>query len=154
MIEATWESITHQLQFALSDLDDDEFVVISLKRQPQYFVQFSAQGALGMRIEAASNFYIPESDSLTAEQHALLVDFGWQPPSNLPETVARHQPDGSPNYFLDIAQPVPYDSVSRLSVKTLISVYGAKFPIDIEYSGYSDKFTSIRFPTLGIKRKT
>ena len=61
--------------------------------------------------------------------------------------------DGSPNFYLDVAMPVPYGEISALAVETLRGPFAVRHPGELQYEGYSDRATSIRFPQLGIKRR-
>jgi hypothetical protein len=124
--------------------------VLSLKRRNR-FVQFMNQGEAGMRAEAVSDFYLPEKEQLSERDRKVLLELGWDAPTALPDEFG-HSPDGSPNYFLDLANPVPLDEVAVLAVNTLVHVYGAEHPGMLEYSTGSEANVSIRFPDLGIRR--
>ena len=65
--------------------------------------------------------------------YAMLLTFGWRAPTNLPDEFG-FDPDGSPNYFLDLANPVPLHELAALAVSTLANVHGARHPSDLEYS--------------------
>lgn len=97
-----WTDYAVQLAQVLNALEEDEYLVISLKNSNR-FVQFAGQGAHGMRVETVSNFYLPENQQLGAVQHDLLLKFGWSAPCNLPDEFG-HEPVGSPNHFLDLPQ--------------------------------------------------
>jgi len=133
--EDEWVGFALALQMYLETLEEGEFLCVSLKNRPHYFVQFAEQGANGVRIEATSNYYIPECDSLTAAQHKNLIELGWRWPTNLPERreFGGHKPEGSPNYFLDLDRTVSLESISALAVSTLRNVFGANHPHDLEY---------------------
>ncbi len=75
----------------------------------------------------------------------------WDAPTNLPDEFG-FLPDGSPNYFLDLANPAPLEELAVLAVNTLASVHGAQHPNRLEYSTGSEHNASIRFPDLGIRR--
>jgi hypothetical protein len=140
----------HELVLALRGLEEDEWLVLSLKRRNR-FVQFMNQGGAGFRVEAVSDYFLNDDDRLSEADRALLLEMGWSPPTNLPDEFG-HKPDGSPNYFLDLANPVPLYDLTALAVNTLNDVHGATHPNSLEYSTGSGANTSIRFPNLGIRR--
>ncbi len=151
--DEAWSLFVGQLQFAIAALEEDEYLIVSIKRS-NYFVQFAAQGAFGMRIEAVSTFYLPEEQGLDEAKHASLLEMGWQAPTNIRDDLElEHPPDGSPNYFLDVAAPVPFEALALLTVNTLIGIYGATHPLQLEYKAFAEDGTSIRFPTLGVRRQ-
>lgn len=145
-----WKRFAYELAGALRGLEEDEWLVLSHKKRNRY-VQFMNQGGAGYRAEAVSDFYLRDEDRLSERDHKLLLELGWDAPTNLPDEFG-HRPDGSPNYFLDLANPVPLDEFAILAVNTLASVYGAEHPNALEYSTGSERNTSIRFPNLGIRR--
>lgn len=145
-----WKEFVSLLVLALHDLDEDEFLVLNVKGTARY-VQFMAQGTFGMRVESVSDFYLPEDQHLDEKDYRRLIDLGWHAPTKLPDQFG-HDPDGSPNYFLDLAQPIPLDDVAILGVLTLANVHGASHPGMLEYEARSLAGQSIRFPHLGIRR--
>jgi hypothetical protein len=152
--DEAWSRFTGQLHLAIGALEEDEYLIVSIKRSNRY-VQFAGQGSFGMRVEATSNFYLPERESLGDAQHVSLLGMGWCAPTNLPDQLepGRHRPDGSPNYFLDVAAPVPFEALAMLAVDTLTGVYGASHPLELEYTAFAEGGTSIRFAALGIRRQ-
>ena len=146
-----WKGFTHELSVALAGLEEDERLIILIKNTNR-FVQFAHQGTAGMRVEAVSGFYLPDQQALEEQDHALVLKLGWGAPTNLPDEFG-HRPDGSPNYFLDLAQPVPLAVVAMLAVNTLRSVFKAEHPGLLEYTTGSETNQSIRFPNLGIRRQ-
>jgi hypothetical protein len=146
-----WSRFADRLVNALVGLEEDEYLVLSLKGTNRY-VQFMDQGAYGMRVEAVSDYYLPEDEHLTEKDYAALMKLGWNAPTNLPDQFG-HKPDGSPNYFLDLARPVPYPDVAVLAILTLTNVHGATHPGQLEYDAKSTDGASIRFPHLPIRRR-
>lgn len=148
-----WTRFARQLCLAIAALEEDEYLIVSIKRS-NYFVQFAAQGAFGMRIEAASNFYLPQEQCLDDARHASMLEMGWNAPTNLPDELefGGHSPDGAPNYFLDAAAPVPFELLASLAVDTLMGVFRASHPAELEYHAFAEGGDSIRFPMLGIRR--
>ncbi len=149
VVEA-WKRFAFELASALRGLEEDEWVILSLKHRNR-FVQFMNQGGAGFRAEAVSDFYLEDGDHLSERDRVALLELGWDAPTNLPDEFG-HRPDGSPNYFLDLANPVPLDDLALLAVNTLVHVHGAEHPNVLEYSTGSEDKASIRFPNLGIRR--
>lgn len=145
-----WKRFAHELANALRGLEEDEWLVLSLKHRNR-FVQFMNQGSAGFRAEAVSDFYLEDGDHLSDHDLGALLELGWDAPTNLPDEFG-HRPDGSPNYFLDLANPVPLDELALLAVNTLVHVHGAEHPNVLEYSTGSEDKASIRLPNLGIRR--
>jgi hypothetical protein len=148
-----WAEFAVELSRALADLNEDEYLMISTKRNP-YYIQFAGQGSFGVRAETISNQYLPRDKKLPNEVATVLVELGWKTPTKLPENPdpEGHSPDGSPNYFLDIAPPVPYDALAKLSVQTLM-ILGAKHPGALQYKAFNEAKENIRFPNLRIMRE-
>ena len=83
-------------------------------------MQFAGQGRFGIRPETVSNAYLCGDDRLSSGAERLLVALGWNRPTMTPaEDQAEGAVDGSPNWFLDVAWPVPFDEVAALATRTL-----------------------------------
>ena len=147
--EEAWSRFAFELAHALRGLDEDEWLVLNLKRRNR-FVQIVNQGGAGYRAEAVSDFYLADGDRLSEHDRGALLELGWGAPTNLPDQFG-HRPDGSPNYFVDLAHPVPFHELALLAVNTLLHVHGAEHPSALEYSTGSHDHASIRFPNLGIR---
>ena len=149
--QEAWKQFVDRLVSALVSLDEDEFLVLAVKGTGRY-VQLMDQGAYGIRMEAVSDFYLPEDEHLSEEDYAALMKLGWCAPTKPPDQVAGGA-DGSPNYFLDLARPVPYGDVAVMVARTLANVHGAAHPGCLEYDARSTGGLSIRFPHLPIRRR-
>jgi len=145
-----WTDFGYRLAQVLQDLQEDEYLIISLKGSNR-FVQFAGQGAHGMRVETVSNYYLPEEQQLGEVQHDAMLKLGWGAPCNLPDEFG-HEPVGSPNYFLDLPQPVDFPHVAALAVSTLLGPLDADTPLDLEYGSFAEFGEKIRWPTLGLRR--
>ncbi len=123
----SWVAFEDSLTIALADLNEDEFLVIE-RKNTNYFVQFAAQGLSGMRVEAAANVYQPRLERIpkAAVQH--LIHTGWNPPTYVDSHEYSEPVDGSPNFYLDVAAPVPYEEISALAVEALRGAFGARHP--------------------------
>lgn len=145
-----WKQFAGNLVAALRALEEDEYLILKVKGTRR-FVQFMSQGAFGMRAESVSDFYLPEDDHLGQEDYHQLLRLGWHPPTQLPREFG-HDFDGSPNYFLDLAQPAAVEDLAVMAVLTLIHVHTAGHPGHLEYRAQSCDEQSIRLPHLGLRR--
>lgn len=145
-----WKRFAYELAAALRSLEEDEWLVLALKKHNR-FVQFMNQGGAGFRAETVSDFYLKDDDRLSESDCARLLKLGWHAPTNLPDEFG-FDPDGSSNYFLDLALPVPLDELAALAVSTLVGVHGAHHPNTLEYSTGGADNNTIRLPNLGIRR--
>jgi type III secretion system-like peptide-binding chaperone len=152
---AAWERFQRRLAEVLPDLSEDEYLIIT-RKQTNQFVQFAAQGQHGMRVEAVGNEFLSASAQLSDESIASLVAMGWHAPTYALTTKPADEDepaDGSPNFYLDAATPVPFGELAALAVRTLREIHRISHPGWLEYATLSaDEGLSIRFPSLGIKR--
>src|SRR5689334_14225111 len=150
--DVEWDRLTDNLAACLADLSEDEFLILSSK-SANYFVQFAGQGQFGMRIEATSNVYVaPPEDVLSAAAYSAMAKLGWKPPTGVPGSEPR-DPDGSPNFFLDLALPLDFRRVADMAVKTLRQLYRIQHPGQLQYKSFDGSGIEIRFPTLRLKRE-
>lgn len=149
-----WDRFTADLTPCLSDLDEDEFLIISDKKI-NYYVQFAAQGKFGMRIEAACNSFLEPHAVLTVEDYERMARLGWMRATNPPPTGSGEpEPDtGSPNFYIDADAPVDFAAMARLTVATFQGVYRIGHPGQLQYKAFAKDHTQIRFPTLRLKRE-
>ena len=98
-LSKAWPAFVQKLTGVLKRLKEDQFLILSVKHSNR-FVQFAAQGAVGMRIETTSDSYLKEPERLGKRDISALIDAGWQPPTGSPdESTPDRDPDGSPNFF-------------------------------------------------------
>ena len=147
--DEAWSSLASSLAVCLAALEEDECLVISYKRA-NYYVQFAGLGSFGMRMEATSNSFIEPEASLIDDQYQVMTSLGWQRATVLPAEPG--DPDGSPNFFIDVRAPVNVTALGQLAATTLRRVYGITHPGMLQYFAIGDGESSIRFPTLGLKR--
>lgn len=148
-----WQRLTEDLASCLEALNEDEDLVITHKRTNRY-VQFAGQGEFGMRIEATSNAYIePEAAQLTTQDYLVMGELGWHLPKEelALQPGANADPDSSPNFFLDLANPIDFNTVAALAVQTLRGVYRIRHPGMLVYKAFDSDGAKIRFPTLRLK---
>jgi hypothetical protein len=124
--EQEWKRFTGDLALCLTDLSEDEFLILSSKRL-DYYIQFAAQGQFVMRAEATSNTYIkPAEAALSTHDYVAMGQLGWKSPTEGPNPTP--DPDGSSNFFIDVALPVDFGSIAELAVHTLRRVYHLHHP--------------------------
>lgn len=108
--------LARRLAQTLTQMREDEFLVISVKRSNR-FVQFAAQGAHGLRVEATSNAFLKGSDRLGLDDLAVLAALGWKSPTGSPtHSTPGNDPTGSPNYFLDFPAGSNTTQIAELAV--------------------------------------
>ena len=147
-----WAEFERNLAMALADLEEDEFLILASNAE-HYYVQFAGQGEKGMRAEAVSNTFLKPEFQLSEAARQSLGDLGWSEPTYVPVDGEQEPKDGSPNYYVDVAAPVPHTRLAGLAIKTLRKVYGVRNPGDLTYKAFAEDNTSIRFPTLKIQRE-
>ena len=72
----------------------------------------------------------------------------------MPEKGVEEPADGSPNYYIDAAPPVPYARLAALAITALRQVYRVRHPGELTYKAFTEGKTSIRFPLLKLQRET
>jgi hypothetical protein len=151
---SAWPMFARKLSAALRKLEEDQFLILSLKQSNQY-IQFAAQGSFGMRAETTSNSYLPESRQLTEQQIASLMECGWHPPSGVPaDATPERSPDGSPNFFIDFPAPRTFRAVAKTAVTTLVEILRVPHPGFLEYELFDADGNAFALPELGLKRAT
>jgi hypothetical protein len=160
-----WKRFAGDLALCLANLSEDEYLVLTSKRV-NYYIQFSAQGQFGVRAEATSNAYLEPADAaLSTDAYAALAKLGWNFPTGVPNSGSN--PDGSPNFFVDLSSPVDFRSLAQLAVHTFRRVYNIHHPGqqqshsithctrlgDEEWriETFGEERGSIRLPTIGVE---
>ncbi len=131
----------------MADLEEDQYLVVSVRRRPHYYVQFAQGGPKGFRAETVSNAFLPGDEHLDNHEQGELLVLGWQPP----------QPDvegSGPNYHRDWEAPVPFAEVSALAVRTLNKVMSVARPGLLSYKAFAKGGAQIIISALGIPRET
>ncbi len=150
---ALWPAFAENLETALAQLEPDQYLIVSVRRSKR-FVQFAAQGADGMRIEAASNGCLDSSESLDECQLRTLIGAGWHPPAGSPTpALPAGDPAGSPNFHLDFPAPVDFRSVAALAVTTLVEIFQVPHPGCLEYVANRFQGEALELPGLGLRRE-
>jgi hypothetical protein len=152
-LSKAWAPFAEKLAAALTRLEEDQYLVVAVKDSKR-FVQFAAQGSLGMRVETTSNRYLPKPEQLNKKQIATLLEAGWSDPTGSPdESTPENDPDGSPNFFADFPVPVAFASVARLTIQTLAEVMRVPHPSSLQYQAFEKTRQVIALPELGLKQE-
>lgn len=148
-----WASFGERLQKVVLGLEEDHALVVQEKGTNR-FVQFLGQGAHGLRAEVVSNAYLSGRDKLSAAQIDALEKLGWSAPTGTPEQATpERQPEGSPNFMRQFAQPVNAKEVAALAVATLADVMRVPHPGFLCYEGMNvDTGGSLTWNELELKR--
>ena len=149
-VEQEWQRFQDDLAACLGAMEDDEYLVISAKHRQNCYVQFAQGGSFGMRAEAVGNSYADPEEALTTDDYDRMVFLGWM---RATVTPGESSPDGSPNFFIETPAPVDYGAVAELAVRSLRDIYKIGHPRRLQYKAFNRKGTSIRFPSLRIKRE-
>ncbi len=147
-----WPEFEQKLGSVLESLEEDQFLIISIKRSNRY-VQFAAQGSFGIRAETTSNSYLAESEKLDSRQVKELIAAGWKVPTGTPGKSTRQaDPDGSPNFYTEFAYPVSFDALAKLTVQTFTEIYSIPHPGDLEYEAFNAEGVQISLTELGLRK--
>jgi len=146
-----WNPFASNLAHVLSLLDEDQYLILSAKHGNRC-LQFSHQGAWGLRAEVVSNHFLKGDDRLTRQQMAWLRANGWNAPTGKPaQATPEHDPDGSPNYYIDFPASAPESDIARLAVDTLIHGLALPYPGALTYESFDGDDGQLAFDELGLK---
>lgn len=151
-ISAAWPPFAEKLAAVLGNLKEDQLLILLVK-QTNRFVQFAAQGSFGIRVEATSNSYLEKSEQLNEEQIAAMLAAGWYDPTGAPSSsTPEKDPDGSPNFYMDIPASVSFEAAANLAVSTLANILHVPHPWMLEYEAYDEHGDALVLPDLGLKQ--
>ncbi len=147
-----WLDQAERLARVLEQMQDGEFLIISLKNSNRY-VQFSAQGARGFRVESTCNAFLKTADQLGPQALRKLAALGWrQPTGELRQATPMKDPEGSPNFFQNFEVRNGYAAMAELTVRTLREVHRAPSPIFLEYYAFDERGNQLSYDELWITR--
>ena len=148
-----WGPLQVALAEALDAMGDDHSLVLTWKDRP-WFVQFAVQGPHSVRVEMVSNHFLREPDELPVAAMVHAVELGWQLPTGSPElSTPELDPDGSPNFFVDLEGPGRSLRAAELAVETLVEVFRVPHPQRLRYRAYGLEGETILLPTLRVERE-
>jgi len=152
-LSQVWTYFNKRLAETLSSLKEDSFLILSKKNSGE-FIQFSSQGAFGLRCETVSNYFRADNNQLSEQQIHQLALLGWHSPTRDPEnSTPENDPLGSPNFYLEFLLPVNFDNVADFIASTFTSVLGIKHPAFLQYESFDGAGASLSLPQLGLKRE-
>ncbi len=147
-----WLDQAERLARVLEQMQDGEFLIISVKNSNRY-VQFSAQGARGFRVESTCNTFPKAADQLGPQALRKLRALGWREPTgDLRQSTPMKDPEGSPNFHQDFELGDGYAAMAELTVRTLREVHHAPSPIFLEYCAFDERGNQLSYDELWITR--
>jgi hypothetical protein len=153
-----WAELRDRLARVLSELADEEYLIVCSRTDPSAFVQFRGQGAAGLRIEAPGPTFANDGAGYRPEQLELIARLGFEPPT--PGDVRRRRAaneggstyltdfDESVNFHRDFPPPVPAVLVADLAVSTLCEVHGIGVPAELVYDAFTYEGRKLTFAGL------
>lgn len=150
-VSKDWVPFAQSLSRVLARLEEDQFLILSAKKGNRY-LQLSCQGAWGTRIEVVSNHFLKGDDRLTRQEMAWLRTHGWNAPTGTPKQATPDKdPDGSPNYFIDVPSSVSASDLVSMIIDTLIHGLGLPYPGALNYESFDSEGGALAFQELGLK---
>lgn len=146
-----WASLAAALAVTLAQMEVDQYLILSVRDKPDYYVQFAQLGPSGVRVETVSNDYLEEWERLDDEAQAQLLTIGWQSPTR--GKGKGRDTDGSPNYFREWELPVSYREIADLAVRTLNEVLEVRHPGLLAYRAFAKGGVEVILPNLGLVRE-
>jgi len=154
-LSVAWPPFAQKLADALEMLVEDQYLVLSVKQSNRY-IQFSAQGSFGIRVETTSNNYLTKQEKLDERQIAALIKAGWHAPTGNPAgSTPESDPDGSPNFFVEFSAPVSFEAVADLTVRTFAEILRVPHPGFLQYEAFDDtegEWEAMALTELGLKQ--
>ncbi len=145
-----WTPFARQLAQVLSRLEEGQFLILTAKHGNRY-LQFSCQGAWGMRTEVTSNHFLKGDDRLARREMAWLRAHGWNAPTGTPkQATPDRDPDGSPNYYIDFPTSVPTSGIVSMAIDTLIHGLALPYPEALSYESFDSAGVALKFQELGL----
>lgn len=150
-IPQAWAPFSKKLAAVLSKLEMDQYLIISAKDSNR-FVQFANEGEAGTRIEVTSNHFLKGRDRLNRRQISWLRTNGWNAPTgDVNEATPEKDPNGSPNYFVDLPVSVAAKDIARLAISALVHVWGIPNSASLVYEAFGPNGRTLQFDQLGLK---
>lgn len=145
-----WAPFEQRLTSVLSKLENDQYLIISAKGSNR-FVQFACQGEEGMRVEVTSNHFLKGRDRLNRRQISWLRAHGWNVPTgSQKQGTPEEDPNGSPNYFVDLPAPLATEDVAHLAVDALVNGLEIQSSASLAYEAFDTSGKNIRMEELDL----
>jgi hypothetical protein len=141
-----WAPFRHSLATVLSNLEKDQFLIILVKNSNR-FVQFACQKD-GMRVEVTSNNFLKGRDRLKRGQIAWLRSNGWNAPTgNQKEATPEKDPNGSPNYSIEVPAPYAAEDIANRAVDAMVNGLEIKSSASLSYEAFDASGKPLRIET-------
>lgn len=151
-IPRAWTPFSKNLALVLSKLEQDQYLIISAKGSNR-FVQFACQGEEGMRVEVTSNHFLKGKARLSRRQISWLLANGWNAPTgNVKEATPERDPNGSPNFFVDLPAPIAAGDVAHMAIEALAIGLDIPNPASLAYEAFEADGRTLQFENLGLNR--
>ena len=151
-ISSAWATFSAKLSAALDGLQEDQILILQKKGFDQDAVQFVGQGSWGVRAEVISNNFRPDENQLSEAQSVTLTQLGWNTPTGSDDTSAPEiDPDGSPNFYLDLPVPLDCGDLADIAIRTYIQVFRVTHPGLLQYEAFDAFGNPLALPALGLK---
>lgn len=138
-----WTAFADDLAAVLGQLEADQWLILAARRGNR-FLQFYCQGAHGLRVEVTSNHFLKGKDRLSRRQMAWLGEHGWCAPTGTPQQATpERDPEGSPNYYVDVSASVPVFEIARLAIDALVNGLALRHPDALTLESFDAKGRSL-----------
>jgi hypothetical protein len=108
-----------------------------------------------MRIEVTSNHFLRGKDKLNRRQIAWLGAQGWNTPTgNRKKATPEKDPNGSPNYFIDLQAPYDPEDIARRVVDSMVNGLQIENSSSLAYKAFDKSGKAIQIEELGLVRAT
>jgi len=142
-----WSVFGAQIASALARMEAGQYLLISVRGRPDYYVQFAQGGTEGLRAATVSNADLEDWELLDEEAQGTLVRLGWWVSDDLTLSERTGQ---LPIYSKTWSVPVPYAEVAALAVHTFDQVLEVRRPEELAYKAYTEAGAELSLPNLGI----
>ncbi len=146
-----WVPFSERLIGALQSLVVGQWLVLQ-KQGELDWVQYAAESAGRFRVETKSNWYREPDQELNATQIQRLNQIGWNSPTGSAlSSTPQDDPDGSPNFWLDLTLSGDAETLISVTERTFTEVLCVAEPDDLLYEAYYASGDSLSLPDLGLK---
>lgn len=145
-----WSRFSDQIAGVLAQMEEGQFLVLSVRGRPEYYVQFVQGRAKGLRAETVSNSSLEEWEQLDDEAQERLLHLGWELPSGMAKSKKAGRPS---NYSRTWSAPVPFTQAATLAVHTFDEVLEVRRPEELTYKASARGGAELFLPNLGIARE-
>jgi hypothetical protein len=147
-LSQAWAPFGKRLTSVLSKMKEDQYLVISAKSGDRY-IQFACQGGQGMRVEVSSNNFLKGNGRLKRRQTSWLCTNGWNAPTvNRTKATPKKDPNGSPNYFVDLPVSIAVDEIAEFAIEALMHGLEIPNPALLAYEAFNSNGVTFQIDEL------